>query len=88
MTGGSLQPVLNTLQVLKRRGVHTEIVNLIVPGKNDDMRQVRDMCRWIVNELGKDTPLHFSRFYPLYKLKSIPPTPVSTSPTPCAATGR
>jgi pyruvate formate lyase activating enzyme len=78
MTGGSLAPVLNTLKVLKSRGVHTEIVNLMVPGKNDDMQQVRAMCQWICKELGSDIPLHFSRFYPRYKLKSIPPTPVST----------
>ena len=78
MTGGSLEPVLRTLQTLKRRRLHTEIVNLIVPGKNDDMQQIRAMCRWIRQELGPDTPLHFSRFYPLYKLKGIPPTPVAT----------
>ena len=78
MTGGSLEPVLNTLKVLKTRRVHTEIVNLIVPGKNDDMKQVRAMCQWIYKELGPDIPLHFIRFYPRYKLKSIPPTPVST----------
>jgi pyruvate formate lyase activating enzyme len=78
MTGGSLAPVLNTLKVLKSRRVHTEIVNLMVPGKNDDMQQVRAMCQWICKELGSDIPLHFSRFYPRYKLKSIPPTPVST----------
>jgi pyruvate formate lyase activating enzyme len=77
MTGGSLEPVLNTLKVLKTRRVHTEIVNLIVPGKNDDMKQVRAMCQWIYKELGPDIPLHFIRFYPRYKLKSIPPTPVS-----------
>jgi pyruvate formate lyase activating enzyme len=70
--------VLNTLKVLKTRRVHTEIVNLIVPGKNDEMKQVRAMCQWIYKELGSDIPLHFIRFYPRYKLKSIPPTPVST----------
>ncbi|MGD8837848.1 MAG: AmmeMemoRadiSam system radical SAM enzyme [Desulfobacteraceae bacterium] len=78
LTEGSLEPVLNTLKRLKARQVHTEIVNMMVPGKNDDMKQVRAMCQWIRNELGPDTPLHFSRFYPRYKLKSIPPTPVST----------
>jgi pyruvate formate lyase activating enzyme len=78
ITDGSLAPVLETLQELKRAGIHTEIVNLLVPSKNDDMDQVGAMCRWIKNELGPDVPLHFSRFYPLYKLKSLPPTPIST----------
>ncbi|MBT8406397.1 MAG: AmmeMemoRadiSam system radical SAM enzyme, partial [Deltaproteobacteria bacterium] len=78
LTGGTLEPVLETLKQLKRDGIHTEIVNLMVPGKNDDMDQVAAMCKWIKNELGPDVPLHFSRFYPLYKLKSLPPTPVST----------
>jgi len=78
ITEGSLAPVLETLKQLKRMGIHTEIVNLVVPGKNDDMKQIAAMCRWIKNELGPDVPLHFSRFYPLYKLKSLPPTPVTT----------
>jgi len=78
MTEGSLEPVLDTLKVLKARGVHTEIVNLIITGKNDDMKQIRAMCRWIRQELGADIPLHFFRFYPRYKLKSIAPTPIST----------
>lgn len=78
LTEGSLEPVLSTLKHLKQAGVHTEIVNLIVPGKNDDMDQIRAMSRWIKDELGPDVPLHFTRFYPLYKLKSLPPTPVET----------
>ncbi|MHC1744081.1 MAG: AmmeMemoRadiSam system radical SAM enzyme [Syntrophobacteraceae bacterium] len=78
MTGGSLQPVLDTLKRLKEWKVHTELVTLIVPGRNDDPDQLRAMCRWIRQELGPDVPLHFSRFYPQYKLKSLPPTPVPT----------
>jgi pyruvate formate lyase activating enzyme len=78
ITEGALAPVLATLQRLRRSGIHTEIVNLIVPGKNDDMAQVRAMCQWIKKELGPEVPLHFSKFYPLYKLKSLPPTPVDT----------
>ena len=77
MTEGSLEPVLDALKVLKARGVHTEIVNLMVPGRNDDLPQIRAMCQWIYKELGPDIPLHFIRFYPRYKLKSIPPTPIS-----------
>jgi len=75
---GRLQPVLDTLKRLKRHGVHTELVNLIIPGRNDDTNEIRRMCRWIHDALGPDVPLHFSRFYPLYKLKSIPPTSIRT----------
>lgn len=78
ITGGTLEPVLETLKLLRGSGIHTELVNLMVPTKNDDMKQVRAMCRWIRKELGPGTPLHFSRFYPQYKLKSLPPTSVAT----------
>lgn len=78
LTGGALQPVLDTLKRLKEWKVHTEIVTLIVPGKNDDPEQLRAMCRWIRQNLGSDVPLHFTRFSPQYKLKSLPPTPVAT----------
>lgn len=78
LTEGTLGPVLATLKRLRQWGVHTEIVNLIIPGKNDGMDEIRAMSRWIKTELGPDVPLHFSRFYPLYRLKSLPPTPLST----------
>jgi pyruvate formate lyase activating enzyme len=76
--GGSLAPVLETLKTLSGKGIHTEIVTLGIPGRNDDMETVRAMCDWIVGELGPDVPLHFSRFYPQYRLKGIQPTPVAT----------
>jgi len=78
LTEGTLQPVLKTLKVLKAESVHVEIVNLMVPTKNDDMDRVREMCLWIREELGSHTPIHFSRFYPMYKLKNLPPTPIGT----------
>lgn len=78
MTGGQLQPVLNTLKTLSLKKVHTEIVTLVIPGRNDDMAQIRAMCQWIKQNLGTGVPLHFTRFYPQYKLKGIAPTPVST----------
>lgn len=76
--GGELTPVLDTLKTLKQEKVHLEITNLIIPTKNDEMSVIREMCLWIKKELGPDTPIHFSRFYPLYKLRTLPPTPVST----------
>ena len=58
--------------------VHLEITNLIIPTKNDGISVIREICRWIKRELGADTPIHFARFYPLYKLTGLPPTPVVT----------
>ncbi|MFO8015831.1 MAG: AmmeMemoRadiSam system radical SAM enzyme [Candidatus Woesearchaeota archaeon] len=76
--GARLEPVLDTLKRIKNIGTWVEITNLLIPTKNDDPKEIREMCNWIVNELGKDTPLHFSRFFPMYKLKDIPPTPEET----------
>ena len=78
LCGGELNPVLESLKTLKQEKVHVEITNLVIPTKNDEMPVIKEMCLWIKKELGADTPLHFSRFYPLYKLKALPPTPVST----------
>ncbi|MCX5907049.1 MAG: AmmeMemoRadiSam system radical SAM enzyme [Deltaproteobacteria bacterium] len=78
MSQGQLAPVLRTLKILKKEGVHLEITNLTIPTQNDDLGTIRRMCTWIKEELGADTPIHFSRFYPLHKLRGLPPTPVST----------
>ena len=78
LVGATLAPVLETLKILRRRGVHLEIVNLVIPQYNDDPKDLTAMCTWIRDELGPLTPLHFSRFYPLYKMKQHYPTPVST----------
>jgi pyruvate formate lyase activating enzyme len=73
-----LAPVLRTLKILRREGVFVEVTNLVIPGANDDPEMVRAMCRWIRAELGPETPLHFSRFHPQYKLTRRPPTPAAT----------
>ena len=75
---GELQPVLNTLKILKEEDVFFEITNLVIPNANDNPAQIRAMCKWIVTHLGPDTPLHFSRFFPKYKLRNKSPTPVKT----------
>ena len=77
LVGGELEPVLRSLRHLRRAGVHIEITNLLIPTLNDDLAVIRRMAAWIRDELGPDTPLHFARFYPLYKLANLPPTPVS-----------
>lgn len=78
LNGGRLQPVLNTLKTLHKQGVHFEITNLVVPGYVDDEDMVKEMCQWILKNVGPDYPLHFLRFFPKYKLDRLPPTPVST----------
>ncbi|MHB8069981.1 MAG: AmmeMemoRadiSam system radical SAM enzyme [Desulfobaccales bacterium] len=77
LVGAELAPVLRTLQTLRKQGVHLEIVNLLIPQFNDQAKTIGDMCAWIRDELGPLTPLHFSRFYPLYKMQNHYPTPVS-----------
>ncbi|HFE52422.1 MAG TPA: AmmeMemoRadiSam system radical SAM enzyme, partial [Bacteroidetes bacterium] len=78
LVAGELKPVLDTLKLLVRRKMWTEIVYLMIPTKNDNRNEIREMCRWILGELGPDVPVHFTRFYPQYRLRNLPPTPVST----------
>ena len=76
--GGKLKPVLDTLVTLKELGVWLEVTNLIVPTLNDDLNKIRKMCKWLVKNVGVDTPVHFSRFFPYFKLKNLPATPVKS----------
>jgi len=75
---GELKPVLETLVRLKNIGIWFEIVVLIVPTLNDSEKEFKEMTKWIVANLGKDVPVHFTRFHPTYKIKNLPPTPVTT----------
>ncbi len=78
VSGGHLQPVLDTILAMRDAGVWVELTNLVIPGVNDDMEMIRQMCRWIVSNGLADNPLHFSRFFPRYKMQDVPPTPAST----------
>ncbi|MEI6900450.1 MAG: AmmeMemoRadiSam system radical SAM enzyme [Bacteroidota bacterium] len=77
LNGGSLQPILNTLKILKEEGVWLEITNLVVSGWTDKPEMILEMCQWLVKNGFSETPLHFSRFFPLYKLNNLPYTPVN-----------
>jgi len=81
LVAGELKPVLDTLILLSDLNVWTEIVYLIIPTHNDDPIELTQLCRWIVKELGPDVPIHFTRFYPQYRMKNLPPTPVSSLET-------
>jgi pyruvate formate lyase activating enzyme len=78
ISGGHLQPVLDTILAMRDAGVWIELTNLVIPGINDDMQMIRQMCRWMADNRLADNPLHFSRFFPRYRLHDIPPTPIHT----------
>ena len=76
--GAHLQPVLDSLISLKERGVWLEVTTLVIPTLNDSAEQTKRLCGWVLEHLGPDVPLHFTRFHPTYKLKNLPPTPPDT----------
>ena len=78
ISGGHLQPVLDTILAMRDANVWIELTNLIIPKVNDDMQMIRQMCRWLVNNGLAGTPLHFSRFFPMFMMQNIPPTPINT----------
>jgi pyruvate formate lyase activating enzyme len=75
---GTLKPVLDALVILREEGVWLELTNLLIPTLNDDLAMIRRMALWIRDELGAGTPLHFSRFHPMYRMRNLPPTPTET----------
>ncbi len=77
-TGGELKHVLETLRRLRRLGTWTEVVYLVIPGQNDSEAEARALSRFIRDEVGPETPLHFTRFHPSYRLQNVPSTPVAT----------
>ncbi len=74
----SLAPVLRTLEKMRDAGVWLEITNLLIPGINDEPGMLREMCRWLVDNGFAGAPLHFSRFFPQYRMREVPPTPIGT----------
>lgn len=74
-TKGKLNPVLESLKIIAKSKAHLEITNLVIPGLNDNEFRFKEMINWISGELGENTPLHLSRYFPQYKT-NLPPTPV------------
>lgn len=78
---GCFYNVKDTLRIIREEKVWLEIVNLVIPTVNDCMEEIRKMSEWIVLNLGPDVPLHFTRFFPAYRLLHLPPTPIETLET-------
>jgi len=78
VVGGSLKPVLRAIELVRNMGTFMELVVLVVPTMNDSKSEIKRMCDWVVKNIGDDVPIHFLRFYPAYRLRNLPPTPIKT----------
>ncbi len=78
LNSARLQPVLETLKTLRKKNIWLEITNLLIPGFNDNEQMIDKMTKWLAKNGFDETPLHFSKFYPTYKLSNIAPTPLET----------
>jgi pyruvate formate lyase activating enzyme len=73
-----LASVLQTCERAKKQGIHLELTYLVIPGHNDTASEIKEFCLWVGERLGENTPVHFSRFHPDYKMTDVPATPLST----------
>jgi len=71
-------PIYETLIEMKEKGIFIEVTNLVVPKIGDNADDIKALARWIIDNLGPETPFHLLRFYPHYKLLDLPPTPEET----------
>lgn len=75
--GARLQPVLDSAVLARELGMHIEVVNLVIPGLNDSPKETGALVKWIVENLGESTPVHFTRFHPEYHMQDRGATPPS-----------
>lgn len=81
----SVEPIYEALKEMKRRRIHVEVTNLVVPKIGDSLEAIRELAKWVKENLGEDTPLHLLRFHPNYHLTELPSTPVKTLEEACEA---
>jgi len=85
---GSYEVLLETLKIIKRGGKWLELSVLPIPSLSDTMKDIKKFCLWVKQELGDMVPVHFLRFKPMYRLRSIPQAPVSLLESAYAAARR
>lgn len=78
-----LEPVKETLKLMKEKGILVEVTTLVIPGLNDDLKELTRAAEFIARDLGPETPWHLSRFHPAYKMTHLDPTPVKTLEQAC-----
>ena len=74
----SPEPIFRALKEFKKNNIHIEITDLIVPLVGDSMGKVKELVKWIEENLGIYTPIHFLKFFPHHKVTDLPPTPIET----------
>ncbi len=74
VSGGWRKPVEEAIKIMHKKGIWIELTNLIIPGYNDSEKEIKEIVDWIKENLNVDVPLHFSAFYPTYKMLDIKPT--------------
>jgi pyruvate formate lyase activating enzyme len=77
----NFEGILDVAVQAKRYGIHVEVVTNVIPGYNDDERELRDLAAWIKANLGPETPWHVTRFHPHHELGHVPMTPTETLET-------
>ena len=77
MCGARLEPVLESIRLMKKLGIWVEVTTLVIPGQNDSAEELTDIARFIAG-VDSEIPWHISRFHPDYQYTSAPPTPRET----------
>jgi len=78
LTNSHLKPVLDAIVGMKSMGVWIEVTNLIIPTLNDSPDELKELSKWVYNNLGEDVPMHFSAFHPDFQLLNLSRTPTNT----------
>ena len=76
--GARLAPVLESTKLAKELGMHIETITLLIPTMNDSPEEITGLVRWVRDNIGVDTPMHFTRFHPMYKMNDLDATPLDT----------
>ncbi len=75
--GAQLNPVLESIRLMKDLGMWVEVTTLVIPTINDSDEELKEIADFIVS-VDENIPWHISRFHPTYNMTDLPPTPVET----------
>jgi pyruvate formate lyase activating enzyme len=73
-----VEPIFDALLAYKKNKVYTEITDLLIPKVGDNLDDFKKLCKWVVDNLGDETPFHILQFFPTYKMLDLPRTPLTT----------